>query len=343
MSVLKPEIPTAGKGAGNAQPADAGAFRFRMGQRADIPRCLGLLPTGFRASPAVRQRLPALWGQLYNGEARTFGVAEDLAKPSADNIEAFGFSVFVSDRFVDEFSASPQPYISALFYERILADATVLLSSEQLAIANATTGVNVLVLHFCLRNYRLSDARTAQAVTTSMAGFFFFHGGYRFRTFLYEAYGAEMLRFMQAGDFRLVRDFQSASPKQFAATAPQDYPYLFMQRRDWIELGAANPLSQLFFTPPPRILFSPAERRVLERALLNEPDHAIAEELGISEGGVKKAWHNIFERVAREAPYLVPQGDVLPDQVRGQEKRRHLLDYLRTHLEELRPYKRPSP
>jgi hypothetical protein len=43
-----------------------------------------------------------------------------------------------------------------------------------------------------------------------------------------------------------------------------------------------------------------------------------------------------YARVAREAPFLIP-GDLPSSGMRGQEKRRHLLDYIRMHLEELRP------
>ena len=80
-------------------------------------------------------------------------------------------------------------------------------------------------------------------------------------------------------------------------------------------------------TASPRIHFSAAERRLLERALLNEPDAAVA---------VLKTWRGIYERVNRRLLQLIPIGGIAGGS-RGQEKRRHLLLYLRGHLEELRP------
>jgi DNA-binding CsgD family transcriptional regulator len=46
----------------------------------------------------------------------------------------------------------------------------------------------------------------------------------------------------------------------------------------------------------PRIYFSAAERRILERALLNEASTAVAEVLGISRNAVLKTWRGIYER-----------------------------------------------
>jgi len=48
---------------------------------------------------------------------------------------------------------------------------------EHVAAANATTGINILVLHFGLRYHDLSDVRTAQVLAVGSAAFVFFRGG----------------------------------------------------------------------------------------------------------------------------------------------------------------------
>jgi hypothetical protein len=55
---------------------------------------------------------------------------------------------------------------------------------------------------------------------------------------------------------------------------------------------------------------------------------------------VKKRWHAIYERVADVDEELLPPAIAYGARVasRGAERRRHLLNYLRQHLEELRPY-----
>mgnify|MGYP001500444972 CR=1 FL=1 len=57
-------------------------------------------------------------------------------------IEGFGLSVFVTDRFVDDFCSSPQPHLPALLYEQMLAGRHGLLQSQQLAAATATRGLH---------------------------------------------------------------------------------------------------------------------------------------------------------------------------------------------------------
>jgi len=52
--------------------------------------------------------------------------------------------------------------------------------------------------------------------------------------------------------------------------------------------------------------------------------------------GPKRTFAMGHERVNRRLPQLIPKSSA-SDGSRGQEKRRHLLLYPRTHLEELRP------
>jgi len=321
---VRPSRETDGQDAahlGGAQLVGSAPLHFRLGAPADLERCAELLPPGFRAPAPVQRDLTRLWARILAGEARAFAVIEDLEMPHPAGIEGFGLSVFVSDAFVDEFCASPQPQLSALFYERLLADEAVVLTPEHVAAANATTGINILVLHFGLRHHDLSDVRTAQVLAVGSAAFFFFHGGYRVRSIINEVYGGENAAYMSAGGFRLVSDFQKRSPETFAGVPPDQYPYLFMLRREWVEPAAVNPLTQLFFAPAPRIGFSTTERRVLERALLNQSDEAIARGLSTTEDAVKKTWRNIHERVDRNASYLLPERHRASAGGRGQEKR----------------------
>lgn len=323
-------------GTSDTRAGHSGAFRFRLATHADLPYCAELLPAGFRADASVRRRLIELWRRLLASDSRCFAVFEDLEQPFPASIVGFGLSVFLTDRFVAEFCASPRPYVAALVYERLLAGEDVVMTPELLRVANSTTGLNSLALHHGMRNEDLSNPRTAQLMVASNAAFFFTHGGYRINSLIAEVYGPQQFRYLETGGFRLIRDFRRESPASFESMPPAHYPYLFMLRRDWVEPIPINPLSQMFSSPPPlRLHFSPAERRVLERALLNEPD--IAASLGVSSDTIKKTWRSIYERVSRHAQYLIPASDLNMSGSRGQEKRRYLLDYLRTHLEELRP------
>ena len=110
-----------------------------------------------------------------------------------------------------------------------------------------------------------------------------------------------------------------------------------IERRDfWDRLTGSTSL--LFHALPPRFALSASAQRILERAMLLHSDEEIAGQLEISVDAVKKTWRAIYQRVDNVAPRMF--GSVVrasnPSH-RSSERRRHLLDYLRTHLEELRP------
>jgi len=111
------------------------------------------------------------------------------------------------------------------------------------------------------------------------------------------------------------------------------------------QLAFANPgshLSSFFVYTPPRFNFNPSEQMLLNHSLMGETSEQLARSLFISTWTVKKRWHAIYQRVADvDAELLLPPVTNTPDATgRGTERRRHLLHYLRQHLEELRPLSR---
>ena len=80
---------------------------------------------------------------------------------------------------------------------------------------------------------------------------------------------------------------------------------------------------------------------------MDRSDEEIAALLDVTLSTVKKRWASIYDCVAEQQPEALPEagGGAIPaPQTRGQEKRRHLLSYLRQHPEELRPCgKKPKP
>jgi hypothetical protein len=318
-----------------------------MGTDADLEPCAALVRHGPSAHPQLRGRLAQIWTRIRSSHAHTFGVIEDLELAFPENIEGFGLSVFVSAAFADELAARPRPNVAARLYQRLEAGERLLLTPEELAQANAGSGLNVVSLHPGLKFYDFSHPRTIEALRVFSAGFHFFHSGYRLNSVAGEVFGADAAAYMSAGGFRRVPYAPPEPEERLPASHDEDAPGFYLMRRDWgAGAGAINPLSQMFDPPAPRLGYSPAEQRLLERAMLNESYGAIAQSLGVSVNAVKRTWRSIFERTARRAPYLLPRSEDAswaPSGGRGQEKRSPLLDYLRTHMEELRPMARPRP
>jgi hypothetical protein len=299
-------------------------MRFRLVEPRDFATCRALLNPALRLSHRTVQQLPAIWRKL--ATIGTFSVVEDPIKPYPACIEGFGASVFVDDRFVDEFLGQERNYLDAALYERIVGGVSPVLPPKQIAEANSGEGLNLVVLSFGLRDHDLSSPVTQRVVQMGNTAFYALHAGFKLKTILNEVFSAPAADYMKAGGFRL----QTGSSS----------PYLFVLRRAWIQPGVIHTLSSLFYPSRPQIGFSPSEQRVLVHALLNESDAEIARRLGLSLDGVKKTWRRIYDRVSRRFPYLVAD-ERKSDGGRSSEKRRHVLEHVRAHPEEVRPTIRP--
>ncbi|HEU4618245.1 MAG TPA: hypothetical protein VFV10_09395 [Gammaproteobacteria bacterium] len=306
-------------------------MRYRLANVSDLQNCVPLLPKAFRPSARVRARLTELWQRLIEINPANIVVFED-----ENGLEGCAISAHVGEPFVHEALAKPAPHLAARFYEEMLGGRSPVLTPAELRKANSSGNLHLLVLHFGLRNHDLSDERTRAVLRMGAQAFYFFNLGYRYAFFLNEVYGRQAADYMRGGGFRLLNEFETDG------CALAERSFLFGLRGDWVASGAINTMGFLFDPAAPRFGFTPAEQRVLLRAMLNESDAQIAEHLGVSLEAVKKTWRRAFDRAMLAAPSLFgardSHGDAEGRQSRGFEKRRHLLDYLRVHLAELRPY-----
>lgn len=90
----------------------------------------------------------------------------------------------------------------------------------------------------------------------------------------------------------------------------------------------------------PRCGFSSGEQRVLACAIEGMTDQEIAGELATTPNAVKQAWRSIYQRVADRVPGMLAATSSFEGGKRGPEKRRRVIAYAESHLEELRPYAR---
>lgn len=317
-----------------------GHLRFRLATKADLPTCRELLHPGIHLSARCRDRLPDMWGTLIAQDAMNLTIIEDRALPKAKAIEGCGATMFVSDAFAEDALNNPRPFLAARIYEAILAGSSPALPEHAVGHANASTGLALVVLHFGLRNHDLSDPRTQQVLQAASAAFYFFHSGYRLNVIVNEVFGTQHLEYMQAGGFARSEDFANAKFARSLAASRPHHPYLCALHKASAVCGAINQLWFLFNPPQPILGLTRPEQRVLVRALLNESDARISHDLDLSLDAVKKTWRRIYEHVEQRAPFLLasPQ-EPAPAGRRREEKRRHVLDYLRSHPEELRPFK----
>jgi hypothetical protein len=315
-------------------------MQFRLMRPDDFPVCITLLPPAFVITATLRAELPAVWRPLLAAGQLNGGVVIEADVSGAQSIAAFGMTAFVSDAFVAQHAAAPRPYLSAIVYERLLSGHSPILDAQQVRRANSSGGLNLLILHFGTRGAAPTDSRALAAVGVAQEGFRLTHAGYHIRRILQEGYGPQQLAFLTAGGFLVKSDYQRYYAEAAGAAPPaSERPFLAgLDRADPESRLPGTALSSLFQAQVPRFHFSPAEQRVLARAVMDEGDEEVAEALGVSGDAVKKIWRRIYERVAAVDHELVSDVAERSPIVRGKEKRRRLVRYLRYHLEELRPF-----
>ena len=310
----------------------------RLYRSSDFSACSGLLGRGLTIPRTLREALPSIWRRLFIAGQVHGGVVIDPNAPGPESIASFAMCVFVDEGFVTNYLGAPSPYPSTLVYERILADRSPILPMKDVAAANSSGTLNLLILHFGLRHPPESE-RGLAAIAVSHSGFRLFFVGYRIGRVLQEAYGPEQLPFFTAGGFFLKSDYRKYFERHgHAAPAEELHPYLMgLYRSDPESRYPGTGLSYLFQHADPRFGFSAGEQRVLLHAVMDESDDTISDALSISHDAVKKTWRRIHERVMAVMPDLYGE-DAEIDATRGKERRRRLLHYLRYHLEELRPF-----
>jgi DNA-binding CsgD family transcriptional regulator len=320
----------------------SGAFSmslsFRIAQPADFSRCQALLSPLMPAvySPEVWHALPRLWTQLCAEHRLEIHVFEDTARPADQRIFCLASGVFVVPDFAASLLTRPRPFLADEVYRRELAGDSIILSPAAAAHANARDGVDAIGLDYAVERLRWTDLAGLRVVTLIPESLRVWCGGYRLNSLHRELFEREMHFMARAAGLRRRRPLKSTSDAQ--GTSLRLRPALFGLTREEAMAAPGTATSMHFVYDEPAFDFTPAQKDLLRLALLGQSDAEAATALGVSPSTVKKHWQAVFERVASIGPSWMPQESIgSPDGKRGVEKRRHLLNYLRRHLEEIRP------
>jgi len=312
---------------------------FRLVRFIDLERCVSLL-RGHLAYPSeVLDQLPPVWRRLLREDALNFIVIEDRARRAPTRIVAFGASVFVTDAFMREARAATEPYLTARLIRRELRPGSPILREADIRKASAAGGLNLFVLHYGEAANLLGEDELRQVRYLMMEAFLWDHCGYRIKEVLQELWDEIDPAYVRPGWGRVRTEYREYYAGRGLPLPPAGQgPVLIGLTREEVQ---ANPgtsiMGSLFAYTPPRFGFRRGEQQLLKRALLGELDPEVARMLRIAPATVKSRWRAIYDRVGTSAAGLLPDSDGAMD-ARGKEKRRRVLEYLRHHLEELRPF-----
>jgi hypothetical protein len=309
-------------------------MRYRFPRDEDFDACVELIHNSLLHRPALRAQMPRIWRDLKREGSLISAVIEGGRQDSPEAIQAIYMAVLVDDDYLDARLASPQPWLIADLYDRILAGRSPVLGIEEIRRRNSAEGVSCLMLHTGIRGDASSTmSRRLSEVMRDVC--VLLHSGYRNRVVVEEVVGVRARRAMEQSGFRLVSDFAGAFPPG-EVPGENDHPYLFEVRANHQSPGIVSGVSFYFTDAAPRFQFAPVQQQVLLHALFNESDEEIAQGLDISVETVRKHWRSIYRHVLKIDPGFFP-GSRSEGDARGPEKRRYLLSHLRLHLDELRP------
>ena len=290
----------------------------------------------------TRALRPELWRELLTSGCAETTLLEDWDLPPGRRLVGFSFIVFLTDAFIAEAKSTPCPYVNRRITDAWRTGKSPILNTEAIREANSGAGVNQHTFH---QSYPgLMPSPPPQMLQSVMEAFIQLCAGYQIKEATIEVYGPSQLQMNLNGGFRLRNDY-GAFPEQPGAVLPsRGRPFLIGLSREESAASPGSVVSMIFNYRRPRFFFKPSEQEILRRALWGENDEEIALSQYLSVTAVRKRWLAIYGRVSAVNPALFPPAtESGPANTRGVEKRRTLLNYLRSHWEELRPVQAPRP
>lgn len=313
----------------------------RLAAPGDLADCAKLFEN-HRAYPSeLLQELPAIWLRLIREEAIRICVFEDRDQPPGKRVVACGATVFVTDECAEHTRCRAEPYLAVRLLRQDAIGETSILRSAEIGAANSGDGLNVVILHYAVKANGYSDAERFALAHKSVESFIWLLRGYNLKQMLQELCDEISPPFILDGLAQVLTDFGDYYRRTgVPAPPPGARFYLAGITREEAMAAPGRAIAPIFAYTPPRLFFSPCERRLLDRALLGETDRQLAKSLGRALPTVKSLWRTIYNRVGMVDPALLgnrrdAERECQP--TRGRERRRRILEYLRQHPEELRP------
>jgi len=329
-----------------AKTPDGINLMARKGSPQDLANCYALHESlRLPYAKTSRRILPEMWRTLLSQGAMQLFLVEDRVKPAGSRIVSFNASVFVTDEFCSQARLTLPPYLGVELTRRYLSRQLPVLNRDQVARDNALTGLNIIMCFEGWTEDGFAPEETLAIREKQSAAFSLALRGYRIKEFLTDPIGRETSQWMLDAGARLRRDYSNYFRQNpFLEPESSQRPCLVgLTKEEALKRPGSN-VASLFIYTAPRFYFSQSQRTLLQHALMGQTCEKLATSLSVSPWTVKKRWQAIYERVTDVDNELLPPpiASGAHGSSRGAERRRHLLNYLRQHLEELRPFKPPS-
>ena len=310
-------------------------LRCRPVQSADLVECLLKMRDFYCHTEETRGQLQEMWEELLQDGISNFSLIEDTEAPQGQQILWFSFKVFVSEDFVTSLGQMTRP-LSRSLLARWQQDRRVILNLAEYHRAAQRGGVPCVVLNYGTPRDAWSGPKQIWVASKSIEWSWYSTCGYPLQSLHLETYGP--FEWAWAKGFGLCPRNEYA---EFSAVAgrdipPDNSPRLFGAEAQDLAAYAGTPLSIIFRRQEPLFYFSEPEQKLLLWAFSGDTDAEVSAALHAAPVTIKKRWQSIYERVEAISPEMLGGAENKKGK-RGLEKKRRLLNYLRHHMEELRP------
>jgi len=301
-------------------------MKWRAACADDLIECLGIEPRHLGHQIVGCERALTIWSALLR--SRSFNSTVLVADISgfANRIIGFGSSVFVTADFATQELQQPRPGLNDRLIASVASGRSVVRPESELGCAG--DALDIVILSGNWLGEGLSPEQVAEAQMRLAYIFVECHVGYRLNRILCEATGDPQYRSLESsgGVWRKVEGFTGDRT-------------LFVMTRD-ARLVNGSLAASLFRYKEPVLHLRDTDKHLLVEALHGGTDGELAVRLNLSSSSIKKRWRSLFERIADARPDLLPEGDDKGwNGSRGLQKRHHVLAYVRSHPEELRPFR----
>ena len=305
---------------------------FRSARSADFSTCFQTITEKFVYPAELLGHVSRLWGQWLRDGVMTAHIIEHHRSTQTKTV-GLGAVVFVRPEFIEDALRKNQPYVRRQLIEQTLAGNRVVVTPEEMRAQNRGDGLTLLFLSDPSDNQQLTEEE-CRLVDAKWSEALYELRGCNFQTLWHEAYGSRALRLSTGCGLSVRRDWSDYWSG--AATPPDnERPYLLgMSKAEALERPGTH-ASFLFLHVRPQFEFTARQQELLQQAIGGATDEELASELKVSASAVKKRWISVYERVSDALPGWLESAATA--ETRGSEKRRHLLNYLRQHPEELHP------
>jgi hypothetical protein len=291
----------------------------------DIEQALAIQPDMDRDGIAgIRLPLPAF--RRFFLQSFWFSVVLEANPPiHGHRLVGFGSAVIVTDQFAEAEIAHPRPDMAARISATVDSGPSPLAVRAEIARANATSGVSVVIVYNFWREGILNPSEQNDVRALLPASLKDCLAGFRIRRLLAETTRPHATSF-----------YQSSGVWQSIAEFPERGRVIHLMTPESARLVSGSVGNLIFRFEEPLLRLRDSDQQLLLAALDGATDQELAVQLGVSFSAVKARWRSIFTRIPQFMPASVVEAD--DRERRGAQKRHRVVAYIRNHPEELRPY-----